>query len=189
MVGAPRAGVEDAARLTNFIRETSRESLARFANVEQPQIEEIDSTIAVLGHWSALILISGTAVRVTFRVYFSTETAKKLASGAYKMSESLVNSDQAYDFMKEYCNLCAGRVKLLLLTNNLQVGISLPLVTRGFDQVFEEESKETFCTEDRWRLVISTGMAVMCSARIESKQPLSLPKALVNAVEGEMESL
>ena len=189
MMSARADGSGDAVRLTTFVRETSRESLQRFANVETLKIEEIGIPNAVLGHWSALILISGTSIRVTFRVYFSTATAKHLASGAYSTAEDDIASDQAYDFMKEFCNLCAGRVKLLLIGNDLQVGISLPLVTRGFDQVFEEESKESFCIEDRWCLTGGTAGAVICAVRIEGSEPLSLPNIELPAAEGEMESL
>jgi CheY-specific phosphatase CheX len=163
------------ARLADFIRETSRAHLAQFAKLKAAALSEINSDRPVLAHWISLILISGKQVRITFRIHFHTAAASELASGAFSAPTAQISSEQAHDFAKEFCNFCAGRIKHLLSANGYDVGISLPLTMRGFDQVFEEPSGEKYALEDRW-MIVGDRETVYCSALIESANSLSITK-------------
>ncbi len=163
------------ARLADFIRETSRAHLAQFAKLKAAALSEISADRPVLAHWISLILISGKQVRITFRIHFHTAAARELASGAFSAPTTKVSSEQAHDFAKEFCNFCAGRIKHLLTANGYEVGISLPLTMRGFDQVFEEPSGETYAFEDRW-MIVGDRETIFCSTLIESANPLAITK-------------
>jgi hypothetical protein len=114
----------------------------------------------------AVILVSGSALRVTFKAHYMTRDAKKFAAEAFAKASDQVTDAQAADFMKEFCNLTAGGIKLVLEVSKIPVGISLPLTTRGFDEIFDSQVDEPTAFMTRWCLV-SAEAKIWCSATIE----------------------
>ena len=179
----------DLEKLKEFIRLNTRDHLKHLAHADSVTVEEIKESREVLAHWVSLILVSGERVRITFRAHFATRDAKFLASKAYLTDTASLSSDEAYDFMKEFCNVCAGRMKRLFLQNEVDVGISLPFITRGFDQIFDLPSQDRFSTDDKWRLVCDS-TAIDCSVRIESGEPVAIAEFTSNdSAEGQVDVL
>jgi CheY-specific phosphatase CheX len=90
----------------------------------------------VIGQWLGVILLAGPSLRITVKSFFGISTiagilAARMRCSPYSIAPSLVE-----DFVREFSNLYAGGVKRTLGNSGVSVGISLPLVTRGFDEVF-----------------------------------------------------
>ena len=124
----------------------------------------------ILANNMAFILISGDSVRITFKVHFNLATAKNLAFRVFGgESAEDIPVRQAFDYVKEYCNLVAGNVVSLFENVGVDLGISLPLCTRGFYEVFSDYAENDYpvVTYSRfWRLQANENV-IFCSARFE----------------------
>jgi len=124
----------------------------------------------ILANNMVFILISGDSLRVTFKVHFNMDTGRSLAFRVFGgNSPADISSKQAIDYFKEFANLAAGSVVTLFEKMEIGLGISLPLCTRGFYEVFSDYTdKETpvVTYSDFWELR-ANGQSVFCSTLIE----------------------
>ena len=153
--------------IRDIIRNSSLMRLKTHAACEDFDIIDADVKDAkIYAPWMSLILVSGKAVRVTFKAHYMNKDAQYLAARVYGSKVDEVKKEQADDFIKEFCNLTAGLIKKSLEDATLSVGISLPLVTRGFDEIFfpVEGRKNTYM--DAWELNYAEA-SILCSALIE----------------------
>jgi hypothetical protein len=135
--------------LKKKIREVSVSRLKLHAGIEKLQLVEIIEPPVVHAHWMALIFAGGRELRVTLKAYFMSEDACKLAASTYG---NKLTSTQVADFVKEFCNLVIGTMKIYLDLNSIKVGASLPMTARGFDEVFFPEPAGALSFSDSWRL-------------------------------------
>lgn len=119
-----------------LVKASALARLKSYAQCPDFEIREYKNEVGVHAHWMSLILISGRYLRLTFKAHYSSDVAKNLAARAMGRSGSDITDHQAADFMKEFCNLTAGGIKKYFEDLGQSVGISLPLVTRGFDELF-----------------------------------------------------
>ncbi len=140
----------------------------------------------VYDHWMALILVSGKALRMTLKVHFNIKSSKKMASPIYGKTPEKLEVRQAKDFIKEFCNLSAGSIKKIFEDQSVDVGISLPLVIRGFDEVFFERQNKNSIIEDKFRIE-NGGVGVLCTNIVEVFNQSLLGDVDINIEEEEEE--
>lgn len=92
------------------------------------------------GYWMGIILLAGEGFQVTSKVFYNARSIRSLLAKRFgkkfdELEESLVT-----DFISEYCNLGAGGTKRVLEEQGIEVGMSLPLITRSFDDLFHVHS-------------------------------------------------
>lgn len=93
----------------------------------------------VLANNMSLILISGEAIRITLKLQFSHGKIKNIVYPIYgKDSPSEISNEQSMDYMKELGNLIAGYVVQMFEKTEIPLGISLPLGTKGFYEIFAD---------------------------------------------------
>ena len=93
----------------------------------------------VLGGWMSLIMVSGEFLRITLKLHFNLAEVKLVAYRAYgKNTPEELSDKRAIDFIKELCNLSAGQLVTIFEENNLPTGMSLPLSSRGFYDIFAD---------------------------------------------------
>tara|TARA_Y100000591_G_C21687238_1_gene621174 strand:- start:34 stop:639 length:606 start_codon:yes stop_codon:yes gene_type:complete len=136
--------------------------------------------------WVSVIFVKGENVQFIFKAQFVTEDAKHFAAKAYgKPNESKdINKHQADEFIKEFCNLMGGGIKEQLEKNGVKTIMSLPLLTRGQDDVFfSPNSSETYedLFLDKWELQLE-GKSLICEAFAEIYDKETLP-IICNEVE------
>ncbi len=167
----------DLKLLKELVRTASLSRLKGIANNENIQIAEIAESQKILGHWMSLILISGPKMRITFKVNFTADVARSLALWIYQGKATDILTEQAGDFIKEFCNLVGGKLKNTLSLNDVFMGLSLPLMTRSFDDIFFRTSPSLSTIRDRWKL--QDGQAnIYCAATIEIFERLNFPPVL-----------
>jgi len=134
----------------------------------------------ILANNMVFILVSGDALRITFKVHFNMETGRNLAFRVFGgETPDNITARQAIDYFKEYGNLVAGSIVTLFEKIDIGLGMSLPLCTRGFYEVFSdytETENPTVMYSDFWTLQVNDH-SLYCSALIEvldkkSLQPL-----------------
>ncbi|ARU57882.1 hypothetical protein OLMES_3862 [Oleiphilus messinensis] len=146
-------------KISDLVRHAAEERIRLHTQLDEFRIVDDDRGFVpgqVLGNQMALILVSGDAIRITLKLHFSLSEIKPLIYAIYGLdSPNDVRDEQAIDFGKELCNLIAGYVVQMLEENGLPVGISLPLCTRGFYEIFADYrplQKPIIKYCDLWRL-------------------------------------
>lgn len=160
-------------KLKDLLRHASVSRLKIHTDSSAIETRELDSGFVpgrILGSNMVFILVSGDAIRVTFKVHFNIRTAKDLAFRIFGgESAQAISERQAIDYFKEYGNLVAGCVVTLLGELDIELGISLPLSTRGYYEIFSDytEKRQPIITySDFWELK-ANGYDVYCSALLE----------------------
>jgi hypothetical protein len=161
------------AKLTELVRFASVSRLKAHSDCEDIITTEMPENFRpgkVLANNMVFILTSGEPVRVTFKAHYNMDTARALALRIFGgLSAHAISERRAVDYMKEYCNLVAGKIVTLFEDLNIDLGISLPQQARGFYEVFadyQEKDKPTVSFSDFWTL--SAGeYTIACSAVME----------------------
>ncbi len=120
----------------------------------------------VHGAMMSIVLVAGSTFRLAFRAHFSSRSVRNLMTASLGVSGAQVNETQLKDYMREYSNLVAGGVKATFNAFGVASGISLPLVTDGFDEVLYATSQKPEVIQDLWELCWSGG-SVICGSSIE----------------------
>ncbi len=167
--------------IKTLMRDTSQAALVAMSQKKQIAIEDVTDNKKILGHWMALISVSGVQLHLTFKVQFSIEMARSYASEVLKNDRLGISNSHSKDFIRELCNLVAGNLKTKLAENNVTVGISLPLLSRGFDDLFFANSESSVQSIDRWQLVFKE-TTIYCCSIIEAIEDLSLSDKLNDSV-------
>ena len=159
-------------KLKELVRYASLSRLKTHTDSSEVEIKELDSGFRpgrILASNLVFILVSGEAMRLTFKIHFDTRVAKYLAYRIFggKLPED-ISPKQAIDYFKEYGNLVAGNIVTLLGKIDIDLGISLPLSTRGFYEIFSDcsERQHPITCSDLWELK-TNGHELYCSALFE----------------------
>lgn len=159
-------GNHNVENLIQLIQSASLDRLTILSTIANLKLETKIEEALVRGHWMAMALAAGPQIRITFKVHFMTETGAELSHKAFSCSPEKVSFEKASDFMKEFCNMTLGLVKKVLAEHGLKSVLSLPLITRGFDEVFFPDSSGILLTRDFWRIHFGSS-SVVCSSHIE----------------------
>lgn len=143
-----RVQTEEVAKI---VRDSSKSRLESFLNVKDLHLEDVDRSELIYQPWMVLILMSGPLMRVTLKVHFKIEDAKILVSSLYGSKASEIKTEQGLDFVREVCNLVAGSVKMGLAERGVNVELSLPVSTRGWEEYFFG-SEDTAGHVDWWKI-------------------------------------
>ncbi len=153
-------------KLKSLIRKKSVLALTAVAKKDELQVIEVPAEDKVMGHWMSVISVSGEQLHITFKVQFSIDMARTYAMQTFKNLTSEISNSHSKDFIREYCNMVAGYIKNALIHNSISVGVSLPLLCRGFDDLFFDLPARAFSGIDRWKLA-HNGNIINCASVIE----------------------
>lgn len=145
-------------------------SLTRFSNFISSKQEEpkiiTDPKKEFNPEWMVLILADGESLKITLRIFFSEQDIHPLVASSLRKDMSSVSSELIDDFMKEYANLTQGGVKAELEPFGVNTNISLPLLTKGLENVvFSTQGPNVF--EDEWYIAWFENNCIKCKASIE----------------------
>jgi len=140
----------------------------------------------VHGHWLSFVLLWGDSASIVFSVHFSVASAATVLCLGDKASPADVK-----DAMKEYCNLTGGYIRSVFDRAGVPLGISLPIVSAGFDHVWFRGLLGRHSSLDGWTL--SDGARrVVCTSDVTLTRPECAPlimRALDEIEELEREEL
>ena len=131
-------------KLKDVIRQAAESRTRVHARDDNFTLLEISENIQIgqiQGNWMSLILITGEPLKITLKLHFSHNDIKVLIQPFYgAQSCSEISDKQSMDFVKELSNLIAGYLEQAFLGMNIPLGISLPLATRGYYEIFSDYS-------------------------------------------------
>ncbi len=173
MMGIERLSDAGVARVSELIRKSAQSIFCYYVGSKNCTEESVDGDLSVYGHWMSLILVVGEAIRITFKAHFMEEDARRFVAQVTGVPFDDVKGAQAIDYIKEYCNLVAGILKKGLLSQGAACGISLPMVTRGFDEVFFPKADGVRAFSACWKFKSEHG-EIVCSTLFEVQEASKL---------------
>lgn len=81
----------------------------------------------------AVLLSSGSGIDIRYMVHFWLEDAKQLLSCEVGEPIDQIDDVRAIDYLKEYCNLVAGKTKMIFEQHDIILNNSLPIGIDGFN--------------------------------------------------------
>lgn len=167
----PVTGIRD--KVKELVRYASVSRFKIHTASDEVELHELGAKFApgrILANNMVFALVSGDVLRVTFKAHFNMDCAKTLAFRVFGgESPAQISLKQAIDYFKEFGNLVAGSIVTLFEKVDIGLGMSLPLCTRGFYEVFSdytEKESPSITFSDFWELQVN-GSTVFCSALIE----------------------
>lgn len=186
---------DDLQRYGSYLRDMTKR-LARLyfedASYEAQEIP-IDKARDVYGYWVAMIIVAGSGLKTTLKAHFFSSPIKQHIAQKNNIDHASLSS--SHDYIKEFLNLCAGKLKMEMESNKIDVGISLPLLMSGVDELFYTASSQIVRCDKSWTLQGNGNISIIISqdtelseASIFDKITLADPAA-ESADDGEMDIL
>lgn len=164
----------DVTRIQNLITSYSANRLSQYCRGLAIRAEELAPERAgptgAYGEEMSLILISGNSGTIILKTHFDIAVARRLAAHTYERPETEVSDEIACEFIKEYSNLLAGAFRGAFEKYGLLMGMSLPFLSPGDDEVLYQKARESSIGHGLWTLASDLG-AVVCSAEIKLANP------------------
>ncbi len=159
-----------AKELTLIIRDACHRRLASSVPKSQVVIENLEKEDDfIYGQWMSLILLVGPSLQITLKAHYFNKAVHNILHKNFEF-QSKISANMIMDFMREFLNLASGEIKASLAKHNISIGLSLPLITRGFDEVLFSDQIVDRAINDWWQFKSDFG-AIICSAEIEIFQP------------------
>ena len=121
--------------------------------------------------WMSVILLSGPPLQSTLKLHYYNNDARNLTACSLGASDADISTSMLTDSMKELTNLFAGEIKAQLFHNEILVGISLPLITRGFDEVLFSDQFNVDQVSDYWVMKCGEKDQIILSTETEVFNP------------------
>lgn len=111
----------------------------------------VNSQKVIFSKRVANILVGNTDLRFILKIHYNDFLGKKLLEKYSGVKES--NPDKVDDLFLECCNLLGGRLKKSFEDINLNIGISIPVRTRGLDEFFfDRKDMDDLSHELMWEM-------------------------------------
>ncbi len=158
-----------AAELKNIdpfveqIQNASQDQLKIYARAPEVTFQAEDFTDLPYAQQMSHILVTGKELEVNFKCHFMLNNARALAM--LKIGASEISDSQAVDFVKEYCNIVAGKIKSMCESQHFDLGQSLPFVMQGYNEMFYPADSGRIVRR-AWRLS-AANTTLTCSVKID----------------------
>ncbi|MCG8336440.1 MAG: hypothetical protein MJE63_18180 [Proteobacteria bacterium] len=157
------------SKIGKIVRQVTLSRMHQYTDNESFKLVEFDEETPqgyVFANSMSVIVIAGKSLRIILKAHFNHKDSKPIARQLFGTED--IDDMKSFDVMKEYCNLAAGFIKKICIEQDIPVGISLPIVTLGFNEVFSSpsdlEQKTVF--EDAWCLK-NEQSNIVCSCLVD----------------------
>jgi|GEM_PF-2188204 len=122
---------------------------------------------AVLGHMVVAIIIQGEGFRLTLKAHADLGPLREVCAKVCGLEEAQLDELRIRDCVREYMNILAGVIQSEFSKVNLESRLSIPISTRGFDELFFGRPSTPIQYQDSWWLNWQGGGKMILSAFIE----------------------
>lgn len=134
--------------------------------------QQQESELPFPAFWSTGIIVIAPTFRIIVKIYFdSTPTSKAISEVYKKRGESL---NHTHDVFREICNLMGGTLKRYLEALDTEVGLGLPFLERGFDEMFCPPVTKSVRRTDHFDIICrGSRFAVQCHTDLDDDEGLA----------------
>jgi hypothetical protein len=122
---------------------------------------------SVLGHIVVAIIIQGEGVRLTLKAHADLGPLRSVCAKVCGLGLVEVDELRIRDCVREYLNILAGAIQSEFSKVNLESRLSIPISTRGFDELFFGRPSTPIQYQDSWWMEWDGGGKMILSAFIE----------------------
>lgn len=157
--------------MMDCVKDASLDQFQIFTKVQDAEMGETSIENLAYSQQMTHILITATDIEVNFKTHFMLKDAGQFV--ASKLGADPKTERQCVDFMKEYCNVVAGKVKAMLEKADVMAGQSLPFAIQGYNEMFYPKASEDKL-HGAWKISCKLG-EIVCSTTIEIRSEDILP--------------
>lgn len=122
---------------------------------------------AQLGDEMSMVLIHGDGMSLIFKVHYLAKEATQLASSALGIPVEKIERPVVQSFMNEFNNLMGGFVRGVFDEGEVLVGMSLPILAHGRDELIFVKVADPRYFGMYWKVVADNGgPTVYCSSEL-----------------------
>ncbi|MFT6387859.1 MAG: hypothetical protein ACJAUP_001231 [Cellvibrionaceae bacterium] len=140
--------------LEDALRVTLEMSIAKV--IKEPSLALVPEHPNFEPFWRVKLLGLGSQLFFEFSIMFSQEQVISFVPVHGRVQST---GARCADFVKEICNVLSGRIQAYFLEYDIHTGLSLPILSRGFDRYLANSNdlkyKSTFSA--RWKVVSHSG--------------------------------
>ena len=157
--------ISSSSQVASVIAKVIRDTLFnKELEMKAEPAREIDRVL--FGQKIANIVIAGDEMRLICKLHYTDILGENIMRRSG--SSGYISAQKVDDFFLECCNMVGGRIKQIFSDKNSNVGISIPIRTKGFDELFFTLGQgNEFCSEWHWDLIAADSTTVHCSVFIE----------------------
>lgn len=163
---------EDAMK--QMLRFASVEGLLRAGRQQVSILDDVPLQGPVFCSLQSVIFLYTRNTRVTLKSFFHEGCTRDFLARKLKRDRSVISVDIIRDSMGEIGNLTAGALKSLLTSAGEDCGMSLPIVTEGFDEILYPYAAQSDQLFDAWALNVDGTSTVIVLAYIGQDEKNSL---------------
>lgn len=121
--------------------------------------------------WQIAIMLRSEAMTIQFRVDYNPKDVRNILSERKSWAKAQADDRLIHDYMREYCNLTAGAVKVWIANHAAEykqandLRVQLPELAPKWEEAPDISSLVTHM-RDRWQLCLPSGAHLFCSADI-----------------------
>lgn len=145
-----------------WVRDITRDQFELFVKDQEAEVAAFEVMGLPFLQQMTHIMVFGPEIEVNFKTHFMLSDVRRMTQR--KTGAAEVSDIQAIDFMKEFCNVVAGKVKLTLTRGGFSLGQSLPFSILGYNEVFYPK-EDRGSLQTAWRVRGRDGF-FNCSATI-----------------------
>ena len=134
--------IKDA--LLRMIRFHSKKCLEGYIFAEVEEEETAIREIPIYGFWLSFVLLATDYMNIILKTHFDFSSILPILKKIFNTKDFEISQQMAESFMNEYSNLFGTKIKNSIYEIGIPAGMSLPVLTRGFDNyLFEEYFKSS----------------------------------------------
>jgi hypothetical protein len=143
----------------------SRQRIEKMIRGKKLMLEplKIDSMATVYGQHIGFIILWSSFGTISLKIHFNLDVAKILTSGGMITAIENISRDLALDFMKECCNGIGGFLRSFFEENHMLMGISLPFLVDGSDELVFYKMRNPNAVLSNWQLRLESGEVLVLS--------------------------
>lgn len=130
----------------------------------------------------AVIMVWGSVGAVNFKIHYDYAQAAAACASCLGRTKDSLAPKTVREFMRELCNLTAGFLRTFMQKNQVPMGMSLPFLAEGDDELIFQKLLDPRADLTAWRLKAGS-VSFLCSSEI-----LVLEESMLAGLKSEFES-
>jgi hypothetical protein len=157
-----------ASVVWKLCRAQSRRSFESFFQTPAADSGFSESQVGrVLGHIVVAIILQGEGFRLTLKAHSDLAPLREICAKVCGLPLEEVDELRIRDCLREYLNILAGVLQSEMSKVDQECRLSIPISTRGFDELFFGRPSTPIQYQDDWRMEWEGGGRMIMSAFIE----------------------
>lgn len=175
-----------AKHFQNFVAQAAATRISKYTKLDFEVVPgAVLSVIQRNSEEIAIIMVWGGVGAVNFKIHYDYSHAAAACASCLGRPRDSLAPKTVREFMRELCNLTAGYIRTFMQEHEVPMGMSLPFLAEGDDELIFQKLLDPRADLTAWRMKAGN-VSFLCSSEIlvlEEEKLLALKDAFNQAVE------